>query len=175
MNKVGTAYVLWLGGLLGFSGLHRIYNGEIRTGILWLFTMGLFGVGQLADLVLIPKMVETHNARLSDRFSGFHSDPTLSARIELVSMPQKSQLGAAKSSPLVDLASAPISQGAAIVKLVKAAESRGGRISVTQGVIATGLGFSEVETLLKEMLKSGYVEIGNDPETGVILYEFKEL
>ncbi len=54
MNRVGTAYVLWLGGLFGIAGLHRLYNGKIWTGLLWLFSGGLFGVGQLADLLFIP-------------------------------------------------------------------------------------------------------------------------
>lgn len=175
MNKVGTAYVLWLGGLLGLAGLHRLYNGEIRTGILWLCTWGLFGVGQVADLVLIPKMVETHNERLSDRFSRLQDDPTLSARIELVSMPYRSELGAVKSSPSLESAKFLPARNDAIVKLLRAAENRGGKLSVTQGVMATGLGFIEVESLLQEMLKSGYVDIGNDPETGIVLYEFKEL
>ncbi|HTL88365.1 MAG TPA: NINE protein [Leptolyngbya sp.] len=58
MNKVGTAYILWLGGLVGLSGLHRLYNGETKTGLLWLGTFGLFGFGQLLDLILIPKWLK---------------------------------------------------------------------------------------------------------------------
>jgi hypothetical protein len=41
--------------------------------------------------------------------------------------------------------------------------------------MATGLSFQQVETLLSQMLKSGYVELSNDPETGIVLYEFREL
>jgi TM2 domain-containing membrane protein YozV len=138
MKKVSTAYILWLGGLFGFAGLHRFYTGRIWTGILWFFTWGLFGFGQFVDLLLIPKMIGVQPA--------IAPQPT----------PQ----------PL---------QNSTLITLLQAAESRGGKLSVTQGVMATGINFTEMESLLKGMLNTGYVEICNDPETGTVLYEFKEL
>jgi len=38
---------------LGVFGIHRFYVGRIGTGILWLFTFGLAGIGSLVDLILI--------------------------------------------------------------------------------------------------------------------------
>ena len=46
-------YVLWF---FGFTGSHRFYFGKPITGTLWFFTFGLFFIGWLIDLFLIPSM-----------------------------------------------------------------------------------------------------------------------
>jgi len=38
---------------LGFFGAHRFYVGKTWTGILWLFTGGLLGIGVLVDFIKI--------------------------------------------------------------------------------------------------------------------------
>lgn len=38
---------------LGFFGVHRFYAGKTKSGVLYLFTIGLFGAGWLIDTVLI--------------------------------------------------------------------------------------------------------------------------
>ena len=56
-----VAYLLWLGAFFGLCGLHRLYVGRWISGVLWLMTGGLCGVGQVIDLFMMPRMVEDHN------------------------------------------------------------------------------------------------------------------
>jgi TM2 domain-containing membrane protein YozV len=46
-------YILWI---FGFTGSHRFYYGKPISGTIWFFTLGLFFIGWIIDLFLIPSM-----------------------------------------------------------------------------------------------------------------------
>lgn len=46
---------------LGPFGIHRFYLGKIGTGILWLLTLGLFGVGYVYDFFTLNAQVDERN------------------------------------------------------------------------------------------------------------------
>lgn len=38
---------------LGLVGGHKFYEGKIGMGILYIFTVGLFGIGAIVDLIAL--------------------------------------------------------------------------------------------------------------------------
>ena len=112
-------------------------------------TWGFFGIGQLVDLLLIPDMAEQRYRKLfGDQPSEF--DPQ-------------------------SFVAATVNKDTLAVKLLHLARLHGGQITVTQAVMETGQSFETVETELKAMVKSGYVDVTNRPGSGVVVYEFPEL
>ena len=151
-GRVTTSYVFWCLGLMGVGGVHRLYNGKIVSGLLWLCTGGLFGVGQFIDLFLIPDMAESKRMKLLRASTG--------------------QSGAGSVQPAVTQTVTQPTREQLMVNLLEAARAHAGKLTVPQAVMATQLGFDQVEDLLLEMHRKGYVSMENDLETGVIVYNF---
>jgi TM2 domain-containing membrane protein YozV len=52
-HSLAVGYILWI---FGIFGAHRFYYGRPVSGTIWFFTAGLFLIGWLVDLFLIPGM-----------------------------------------------------------------------------------------------------------------------
>ena len=59
-HSVLMGYLLWI---FGFMGSHRFYYGRQISGTIWFFTLGLFFIGWIIDLFLIPGMNEDADRR----------------------------------------------------------------------------------------------------------------
>lgn len=59
-HSVLIGYLLWI---FGFIGAHRFYYGRQITGVIWFFTFGLFFIGWIIDLFLIPSMARDADHR----------------------------------------------------------------------------------------------------------------
>ena len=58
--------------------------------------------------------------------------------------------------------------------LVRAAQKHGGKLTVAEGVLATGLTITQIEATLMEMAKTGYVQIENT-DRGDLRFDFGDL
>ncbi len=157
MKEKGTAYILWAACFLGVCGLQRLYAGKIGTGLLYLFTLGCFGIGQFIDLFTIPAMVREANNRLLLE----NMDPEALAR-------------ARAAGVLPRVKRAPRTSEEFQVALVQAAERQGGKLSVAEAVSATGRSFKDVKKQLDEMAVNGFIELDSDDE-GQLYYRFPGL
>ncbi len=164
-KSMDAAFFCWL--FLGGFGLHRFYlrrrHAKTMLGLglatvsLVLFGIGallLFGIGVwwLADLFFLPRWVAEHNARLIPPGGVSASGRAAGA-------------GARRREEAVDLRTL----------LLRAAERRSGRLTVTQGVMATGESFDDVRSCLQWMVVNGHADADNDPDSGAVVYVFPEL
>lgn len=60
MKSKTTARLLAL--FLGFSGFQWFYLGKVVKGLLYLFTLGFFGIGWFFSIFTIGKQVDIYNA-----------------------------------------------------------------------------------------------------------------
>ena len=70
MYSTGIAYLLWWLSGFGALGFHRFYLGKIGTGLLWMFTGGLLGIGSIYDLITLPSQVKhANNLKKAEMYS----------------------------------------------------------------------------------------------------------
>ncbi len=62
-HSVWMGYALWI---LGFLGAHRFYYGKRASGVLYMCTLGLLGVGWVFDLFWMPMLARSARRRYYD-------------------------------------------------------------------------------------------------------------
>ena len=151
MYKLSIAYFLWLISGFGALGFHRFYLGRFGTGLLWLFTGGLAGIGGLFDLFYIPTMVREENLRQGYR-NVLYSDP------DFYISERRVDPGAKESLEKVILRTAKKNRGVA-----------------TPGEVALegDIPIEEAKSALEKLVSGGYADI-RVRKSGAIVYVFTE-
>ena len=175
LKSTGFAYLIWA--FAGGLGAHRFYLGRphgvtmlilLLGGIITVpFLIGLVplmivGIWMLVDAVAIPRWVEeSRAAALAPAAAPVRqAPPTVPAAPRTRALPPSA---------------AATATGSLRIQLLEAAVAKSGVLTVTEGVIATGKTFKEVEACLNRMVDSGYVDVDNRPGSGVVTYVFTEL
>ena len=159
----GIAYLLWCLCFFGICGGQRFYTGHIGSGLIYFFTVGLFGFGQLVDLALIPGMVDKRNIYLRGLHGNTNPNIGSTVTVNIGDIPQLQQLHVAQP---------PVNSLTPMQKLLKAAKENGGQLSIAQAAMHTDLDPEQVNELLQAAAKAGYADLSNDPQTGAIRYNF---
>jgi hypothetical protein len=151
--NVGLAYLLWLFSGFGALGFHRFYLGKIGTGVLWLCTGGLAGIGCLYDAVTLSRQVREAN---------------IGARV-------RAEIDYATSRPLGSYVAAPAPpQSESPEKTVlRVARKNGGFVTPGEAALEGDFTVDQARKLLEKMAASGNAEM-RVRSSGVVVYYFPE-
>lgn len=157
IKSKGVAYLLWF--LLGVFGAHRFYIEKIGTGIIWLLTGGLFGIGWLIDLFTLSHQVDVFNALHANIAAGNQQQSV----VVNVNAPGGAQ--AAQPAP----PTAQISPEKQVLQLANTNPV----LTIREIVSKTSLEIEEAEAVLKKLVEKGLAseQVAQD---GKIRYSLEE-
>ncbi len=146
MKDLLVAYLLWF--FLGTFGAHRFYLEKPGTGILYLFTFGLFGIGWLVDFFTLPRQVRDANILLTHKY--------YRPELPIAKQPDKPKKLTDKDKDKIVLLTA---------------KKYNGRITPMEIAADTDFSIDEAEAILKKFADKGYADV-KVSNTGTIFYEF---
>jgi len=150
-----VAYLLWF--FLGFLSAHRFYLEKIGSGIVYLITGQLAGIGWIIDLFTLGSQVDLYNALHGGQAGGVSVNNQQSQNIVVnVAAPT----GSPSSGP-------KISAEKQVLTLAEKSSS----LTVRQIVSQTSLEMDEAEEVVKKLVAKGMAkeQVGSD---GKLTYDF---
>jgi TM2 domain-containing membrane protein YozV len=165
VRSKGVAFLLWL--FLGLLGAHRFYLGKIGTGILYLLTGGVFGIGWVIDLFTLGGQVDTYNILHSSTGSG---NQTQNVVVNVIT-PAASQVvtDQTSGSQIVSAAQIKISAEKEILALADQMPV----LTLRQIMTNTSLDMEEAEAAVKKLISKGIAKEEVD-SSGKSTYTFNE-
>lgn len=160
MYSTGIAYLLWLISGVGALGFHRFYLGKFGTGLLFMVTGGLGGIGSFYDLLTLPMQVREANLRLAYREAindrryvpkeprHFANDFKTSMRDEI------------KKDSLERV-------------ILKTAKDNQGIVTPSEVAIESGMSIDQAKDALEKLVTKGHADI-RVSKSGSMVYFFQE-
>jgi TM2 domain-containing membrane protein YozV len=149
MYDTGIAYLLWFLGGFGTLGLHRFYLNKVGTGILWICSGGVFGVGAFVDLLTLSSQVREANLRKSY---------------------QAALAGGAMRPQYLPN---PVPRDNIERVILKTAKKNGGYATPSEVALEGNFNLDEARTALEKLAAKGFAEM-RIRTNGVIVYVFSE-
>jgi TM2 domain-containing membrane protein YozV len=150
--NVTLAYLLWLCSGCGALGFHRFYLGKIGTGILWMMTGGMCGVGCIYDVVTLPRQVQEANVRFE-----------VDARV-------RGELGYGSGSYVQATRAKSEDPEKTVLRVARA---NGGFVTPGEAALEGDMSVDEARKLLEKMASKGNAEM-RVRSSGVVVYFFPE-
>jgi len=158
--STGIAYLLWFVSGFGALGFHRFYLGKFGTGLLYMFTGGLAGIGSIFDLLTLPMQVHEANLRIGYRRALWEDARTGGYRRERHDSFRTGTAGQVKRDSMEKV-------------ILKTAKKNKGVVTPSEVALEGGFDLDETKNALEKLVRKGFAEI-RVKKTGTYVYFFRE-
>ena len=159
MYSTGLAYFLWLISGVGALGFHRFYLGKWGTGLLFMATGGLGGIGSFYDLVTLPMQVREANLRNAYREAIY--DRNTGTRPEFIQNDFKTSMRTEIKKDSLERV------------ILKTAKDNQGIATPSEVAVESGLSIDQAKRALEKLVSNGHADI-RVSKNGNLVYFFQE-
>jgi TM2 domain-containing membrane protein YozV len=165
IKSKGVAYLLWF--FLGIFGAHRFYLEKIGTGILYLLTGGIFGIGWVIDLFTLGGQVDTYNI-----MHGNMGNPNQNQNVVVnITAPAMTPHVATNQTTYPQITSSEQTKLSA-EKIILSLADKSPILTLRQIMSDTDLEMDEAETAVKKLIEKGMAKESVD-YSGKSTYTFE--